>query len=287
MWLGWAATMLVVFAVMTGIFHSYYTIMIAPATAVLAGVGGAGVVQHQGLPTAKTILVWAAALTGVLAFVLLTLTPGWLPLLRWGVLGATVVLAVLASRITMTPQQRWHWVLAAGLVAVISPTAYSVATVAAQHAGDSPVVGPRHSNSPGEVVPASDPGFSPSWLLTRLEEQPAVVVDAMSLQVAGLLRSGADGYRWAAATGGSRAAADLELSSGAPVIAIGGYKGTDPAPSLSGFVSLVAAGEVHYFLDGWTAGPSLSKIQDWVAAHYQHETVDGIAVYDLTSPIGM
>lgn len=117
------------------------------------------------------------AVAGVLAFVLLTLTPGWLPLLRWVVRGATVALAVLASRIRMTPQQRWHWVVAAGPVAVIPPTAYSVATVAAQHAGDSPVVGPRHVNSPVGVVPASDPGLSPSWLLARLEEQPAVVQD--------------------------------------------------------------------------------------------------------------
>lgn len=285
MWLAWASTMVVVFAVMTGIFHSYYTIMIAPATSVLAVVGASVVLQDQARPLARTALVWAATSTGVLAFVLLTLTPGWLPFLRWTVLAATVVLAVSLARIGVTQQHAMRWVAAAALVAAASPTAYSVATAAAPHGGDSPVVGPGHAVVPGGLNADLVLDFAAPWLASKSSGQPDVVDGPASPQVAAAVRGGADGYRWAAATGGSRAASTLELSSGAPVIAIGGYKGTDPAPSLSGFESMVAAGEVHYFLAGWTSGPTLTEIQDWVVVRFQHDTIDGTAVYDLTSPL--
>ena len=63
-----------------------------------------------------------------------------------------------------------------------------------------------------------------------------------------LLVRGAAGYRWAAATVGAESAAPLQLASGEPVMAIGGFNGTDDAPTLAEFERLVAAGEIHYFV---------------------------------------
>jgi 4-amino-4-deoxy-L-arabinose transferase-like glycosyltransferase len=48
------------------------------------------------------------------------------------------------------------------------------------------------------------------------------------------------------AVDGSQAAAPFILESGKPVIAMGGFGGTDPAPTLSEFEHLVATGKVHY-----------------------------------------
>ena len=45
---------------------------------------------------------------------------------------------------------------------------------------------------------------------------------------------------------GSQAAAPFILDSGKAVIAMGGFGGTDPAPTLSEFEHLVATGKVHY-----------------------------------------
>jgi 4-amino-4-deoxy-L-arabinose transferase-like glycosyltransferase len=111
------------------------------------------------------------------------------------------------------------------------------------------------------------------------------------------LESGAAGYRWAAATVGSTAAASLELSSdGVPVMAIGGFTGTDPAPTLAEFEKLVSAHEIHYFVAsgsgdgaGGAGGPgggsgSAAQITAWVKAHFAAKTVGGMAVYDLTTP---
>jgi 4-amino-4-deoxy-L-arabinose transferase-like glycosyltransferase len=102
-----------------------------------------------------------------------------------------------------------------------------------------------------------------------------------------LLVRDAAGYRWAAATVGAESAAPLQLASGEPVMAIGGFNGTDEAPTLAEFEHMVAAGEIHYFVGanqasfGGGSGPA-AQITTWVRAHFTAETVGGVTVYDLT-----
>jgi 4-amino-4-deoxy-L-arabinose transferase-like glycosyltransferase len=116
---------------------------------------------------------------------------------------------------------------------------------------------------------------------------------SISSALSKLLESGASGYRWAAATVGSTSAASLELSSdGVPVMAIGGFTGSDPAPTLAEFKKLVAGHEIHYFVAsggaGGAGGPGGgsgygSQITAWVKQHFTARTVGGMTVYDLTS----
>ncbi len=109
----------------------------------------------------------------------------------------------------------------------------------------------------------------------------------MAAALTRLIRDGAAGYRWAAATVGSESAAPLQLASGEPVMAIGGFNGTDGTPSLAEFERLVAAGEIHYFVGanqssfGGGSGPA-AQITAWVRAHFKAETVGGETVYDLS-----
>jgi hypothetical protein len=63
-----------------------------------------------------------------------------------------------------------------------------------------------------------------------------------------LLEQDASSYKWVAATVGSEAAAPLELATGDAVVAIGGFNGTDPWPTLAGFEALVAKHEIHYYV---------------------------------------
>ena len=109
-----------------------------------------------------------------------------------------------------------------------------------------------------------------------------------------LLETGASGYKWAAATVSSTSAASLELNSnGVPVMAIGGFTGSDPAPSLAEFKKLVAEHEIHYFIGGGVGGgggiggagsSDASQITSWVESHFTSKTVGGTTVYNLTSP---
>ena len=53
-----------------------------------------------------------------------------------------------------------------------------------------------------------------------------------------------------AATTNSNSAAGYQLASDDPVMAIGGFNGTDPAPSLAQFEKYVTEGRIHYYISG-------------------------------------
>jgi 4-amino-4-deoxy-L-arabinose transferase-like glycosyltransferase len=109
-----------------------------------------------------------------------------------------------------------------------------------------------------------------------------------------LLQADASRYAWAAATVNSNSAAGYQLASGEPVMAIGGFNGTDPAPTLAQFEKYVSEGKIHYFIAGGagigrlgglggSSGGDASQITSWVESHFTAETVGGVTVYDLTS----
>ncbi len=112
-----------------------------------------------------------------------------------------------------------------------------------------------------------------------------------SADLVSLLQRGADGFRWVAATTGANNAAGLALASGQSVMAIGGFNGTDPSPTLAEFQQAVANGEIHYYVAGNDAGGfrgaqggsrSAAQISAWVDQTYRSTLVGGVTVYDLT-----
>ena len=94
----------------------------------------------------------------------------------------------------------------------------------------------------------------------------------------------------------SNNAAGYQLASGEPVMAIGGFNGTDPAPTLAQFEKYVAEGKIHYYIAGGggfgggggsaarSSSDDASQITSWVESHFTAKTVGGVTVYDLTSP---
>jgi hypothetical protein len=106
-----------------------------------------------------------------------------------------------------------------------------------------------------------------------------------------MLQQGAKGYTWAAAAITANGAAPAQIAAKVPVMAIGGFNGTDPAPTLSEFQQLVAQGKVHYFisgtgrggLGGGRDGGTSSEISTWVQQNFKAQTVGSATVYDLTT----
>jgi 4-amino-4-deoxy-L-arabinose transferase-like glycosyltransferase len=105
-----------------------------------------------------------------------------------------------------------------------------------------------------------------------------------------LLKASAGKYRWVAAAVGANSAAGYQLASDEPVMAIGGFNGTDPWPTLAAFQKLVRAGRVHYFIGGGSGGggagagsSSSSAVSAWVQQNYTAQTVNSITIYDLTA----
>ncbi|MCU1491949.1 MAG: glycosyl transferase [Acidimicrobiaceae bacterium] len=104
-----------------------------------------------------------------------------------------------------------------------------------------------------------------------------------------LLESDASRYTWVAAVVGSNSASGYQLATDDPVMAIGGFNGSDPAPSLAQFEADVAAGKIHYFIADGGAGAGgggtssvAGAITSWVEAHYTATTVGGVTLYLLS-----
>jgi hypothetical protein len=90
---------------------------------------------------------------------------------------------------------------------------------------------------------------------------------------------------------GSQGASPLQLATSDPIMSIGGFDGTDPAPTLAQFERYVAEHKIHYFVGGSTRGfgggsGDAAAITKWVSSHYKAETTGGETVYDLTEPTG-
>jgi 4-amino-4-deoxy-L-arabinose transferase-like glycosyltransferase len=112
-------------------------------------------------------------------------------------------------------------------------------------------------------------------------------------KLAETLETDASRYTWVAATTGANSAAGYQLATGDPVMAIGGFNGTDPAPTLTQFERYVAEGKIHYYISGGggfgggggsgSTSSSSSSIESWVSSHFTAETIDGITIYNLAS----
>lgn len=111
-----------------------------------------------------------------------------------------------------------------------------------------------------------------------------------SSKIVSMLEQSSSSYRWAAATTGSQNAASYQLASQKAVMAIGGFNGSDPAPTLKQFKEYVPQGLIHYYIASSSGGGtqmggsgSAAEISSWVAEHYTATTVDGVTVYDLSA----
>lgn len=105
-----------------------------------------------------------------------------------------------------------------------------------------------------------------------------------------LLEKNSGDYTWAAAAIGAQNAASYQLSTGDPVMAIGGFNGSDPSPTLAEFKQYVADGKVHYFIAGGGMGGgndssgTASQISEWVQENFKEVTAGSSTFYDLTQP---
>ncbi|MDF6019905.1 glycosyltransferase family 39 protein [Streptomyces sp. JH34] len=105
-----------------------------------------------------------------------------------------------------------------------------------------------------------------------------------------LLEQNADAYTWTAAAIGSQNAASYQLATGDPVMAIGGFNGSDPSPTLAQFKKYVEDGKIHYFISGGMGGGGMggegasSQISTWVEENFKEVTVGSATFYDLTRP---
>lgn len=275
LWGGWLLVTGAVFSFMDGTIHPYYTVALAPAIAALVGISVTQLWRRRSHLGARLTLALGLAGTGGWAFVLLSRHADWWPAVRWTVLIASVALAVVfAAGVHRLGRALTAAVIAAALLTGAGGSAaWAVATVADGGSG-----GPMATSGPAQQHDFGFPG-GPGG-----PGRPGGRVDDAALAQ---LVTGLDN-RWAAATVGSMMAGDLELKTGASIMAIGGFTGGDDAPTLQQFQQYVADGQVRYFIAGERFGPpgrerdgAGTQITEWVQQHFAAVDVGGTTVYDL------
>ncbi|MEU6040435.1 glycosyltransferase family 39 protein [Actinomadura sp. NPDC047616] len=353
LWGGWLLVTGVVFSLMQGIFHEYYTVALAPAVAALAGVGAGLLWPRRRRAAAAATLAAVVAVTAVWSYTLLHRTPDWLPWLAPVVLVGGMVAAGVLLGAAYLPGRA---VAVAATVAVAAslagPAAYARDTVTTPHTGAIVTAGPSAGFGPGRSGRGGRPGGMPGGGMPggmaggmaggarRMPQggpqagspgggmnggldggwpgrargdgggfrsgqgrgvpgggRPGGLLNSPtpSADLVALLKANAGSYRWTAATVGSNNAAGYQLATGTPVMAVGGFNGTDPAPTLERFQAYVTQKKIHYFVGdgmgmgrggmGGAAGGSdaAQRIAQWVQANFTARTVGGVTVYDLTA----
>jgi 4-amino-4-deoxy-L-arabinose transferase-like glycosyltransferase len=356
---GWLLVAGLVLSFMSGTTHSYYSVALAPPIGALTGIGAHGLWRIRHTWFARATMPVAIAVTAAWAWVLLGRSPGWFPWLRVAIAVAAVLAIglILAGPWLRAARARTRLLLAvvpASLAAIAilgGPLAYSLDTAATSYAGANPSAGPALTAAAGGpaargfggALPggraagrglgggaAGRGGFGgfaggqPGGRAGRAGGFGGIDGGAtVNPALATLLKTGASRYRWAAATQTSDTAASMELASGGvPVMALGGFRGSDPAISLAGFEKLVAQHQVHYYMaggggfgggrggggfgargtggaageaagnaaggpggfGGGGGGSDAAQIAAWVEAHFTARTVGGMTVYNLTAP---
>jgi 4-amino-4-deoxy-L-arabinose transferase-like glycosyltransferase len=303
-WGGWLVVTMLVFSFMAGIFHEYYTVALAPAIAALVGMGAVEVWERRDSAVATVALSAAIAAAATWSFILLSRTTAYGEWLRVSVLALGMAAALLVLGLRWFHPRAVPLVLAAALVAGLAgPAAYTLSTTAQAHTGSIVTAGPAGSGGgPG----GGGGGMPPQQQGQTGTTQPGGartfgggggiggLLDAStpSTAVVAALSQNADQFTWVAAAVGSQTAAGLQLGSGLPVMAIGGFNGSDPSPTLAQFQQYVANGQIHYFASGGRGfgnqnggSSSSSEIASWVEQNFTAVTIDGSTFYDLTQPL--
>ncbi len=322
LWGGILVVTALVFSLAAGIIHPYYTVALAPPIGALVGMGSVLLWRQRARLWSRLVLAGAMATTGVWSAVLLERSPTFAPGLAAliAVLGIAAALAIVATPWMQRGVARGVIVVAL-LAAFAGPASYTIDTVLTPHSGAIPSAGPTVTAAfsgggpggfPGRFGRGGFPGggfgrggfvppggfgggFIPrgagtgglgrGGLGAGNNGGSFLNASAPGSDLVKLLEQNAAGYSWVAATIDANSAAGYQLATDDPVMAIGGFNGTDPTPTLGQFEEYVAQGRIHYFVGGGGPGTS-SVIAQWVAQHFTATSVDGVTVYDLTQPAG-
>lgn len=260
-----------VLSFMKSMVHPYYCMSLAPALAAMFAIGVTEMWRRRDDRLGQIGLATMLLGTAVWSFWLLGRNASWLPPLRWVILAVAVAAAVaLLWALRAGNRAMTAAALAVALIGGLAgTTAYTVATLGQSHTGGGPSVGPADP----------DDGHGRGWDTDNPE------VDAM-------LRG--TNTTWSAAINRSGAASGLELSTDTAVMAIGGFTGSDPVPTLEQFQAYVADRQITYYIlpetkgkdhGGFFGNNSHTDITDWVKANFVATKVGSDTVYDLRAPL--
>lgn len=320
MWGSWLVVTALVLSYAQGIFHSYYTTMLAPAIAAIsaAGLGRLWRYHRRGSAMSALLLPLGVAITAAWAYVVVSRDTDWNGWAGPAVVGvglAAVLTLVVAKLVGLaalgaaSPTRRaqaaassWAGLALGGVALLIVPAVWSTATAfGARTGGVMAAAGPATgflgglrgglrggplggvSGHPGgsgdgrpDVGPDAGPGFG-GFTQGSLPVGEARILDYATTHAPHAAIT-------LAIEGGAMQAAPFIIDSNATVIGMGGFMGSDNAPTVPALARWVTTGKLRYVLGpsavgggrgspagglaaGFGRGSAAQARETWVARH--------------------
>lgn len=255
-WLAWLLPAMAFFSV-AGFFHQYYLIMLAPPIAALAGAGWVELWNQYRDKNGWKRWLLPAALLAATVFQLYILEPyrnqigaGWSIGIGAAGIGSALVLFLAANK-----QKPAAKVAVAGmLVLLVAPLYWAATPILYGENSMLPQAGPsRQGIGPGRIAGGGmNPGIN-TRLITYLTANNT-------------------GEKYLFATTDANTAAPYIIETKKPVMAMGGFSGSDPILTVEKLKQMVAKKEVKFFLipsrSGFGGGPGgNNEVLDWIRAN--------------------
>ena len=249
-WMLWLLIHVVIFSMTSGVIHPYYVVVMAPAVAALAGISlpflWGAYVRRKPYAWLLPVLVGVTAATTVIILGY----AGTMTWLMW-IVGLLGLAGMIGLFVNLYAPRRWlqNSAIVATLAAcTLAPTVYTLATANVAHTGSIPTAGPSSTAMRGSNNETSQ-------------------ADSQLVQY--LLRH-QHGATWLVAVASANESAAIQLTSGQPVMAVGGFNGSDTPLTLEQFKQLVRDGKVNYYAigshgrGGGGPGGGNNEITTWV-----------------------
>ncbi|MBI5352986.1 MAG: glycosyltransferase family 39 protein [Chloroflexi bacterium] len=246
LWGGWLLTCVVFFSMVSGIFHSYYAIMLAPPLGAMVGIG---FVQLWSWGREKN---WAGAI--LIAASAITLGFQYFAMNQygenmWWMLPAGILFLVGVSLMVVSKRIAFATLLSAMLVI---PMYWTVMTVASNPNINLPTAysGTNQQNGFGSVNRPLVQGGGPA---SNVNEKLLTYLEANTQDV-----------KYLVAVPSSQNGSSLVLATGRPVLYMGGFGGQDEVVTAEDLSAMVANGELRYVM---YSGDRINKtdIANWLS----------------------
>jgi 4-amino-4-deoxy-L-arabinose transferase-like glycosyltransferase len=225
LWGGWLLTCIVFFSMVSGIFHAYYAIMLAPPLGAMVGIGFSQLLNwSEEKKWGNVLFLTASAITlSFQAFMYYQYQENW----SWMLIAGILLVAGIIS--TVSKRREAYFMVFASIL--IIPIYWTIMTV----------ISDPNVNLPTAYVGSKDfrhrpagNGFAPG-----VNEELLTYLEANTKDVEYLI-----------AVPSAQFGASLVLATGRPVLFIGGFGGQDDVVTVDDLKAMVAKGELRYILNG-------------------------------------
>ena len=259
LWGGWLMTCVAFFSMVSGIFHSYYVVMLAPALGGIVG-GGFGYLwrnQAEGRIGSGWLLTLGIAVTVAFQIYLswqYGVNAVWMPLAFLLVALATVLFFIQLFRsLTLLPRAAFSLLLVA---LMIIPLAWSALTVTDGAGGNLPAAYGVSGNPGRATRPVNVKNAAPA-------QSSAEPKQAVNEELLDYLEANTRGMKYLAAVESSQVGAPYVLATGRPVLYMGGFSGGDNVVSAEDLAQMVSDGELRFVLFG-AGGRNKQDVANWL-----------------------